>query len=277
MDPNIPILNQEDVIKYITQCFTDKPIHISNYGYDLYLPKVMKKWCQENCSLLKVQVHEAEKFLPDISPYFYEASWELCRMGVLRPGIKKFGDQSTNEGSAGDGYSITPFGKQWLAESDNSNFVPTEPGRFSKMLSPYAKIFGSGFHERAQQAIRCYGSHTYLACCVMCGAAAESILLHLAIKKDGNEEKILKEYRASDGRKKLENMIIGQQKGGIKNDFEICFRLLKYWRDEAAHGRKSNISESESYTSLALLMRCAQFANDNYEMLTLSPSVGSVL
>lgn len=270
MNPDISkILNQEDAIRYIIQYLDFKDGNgFTTYGYDLYLPNVMRKWCQENCSALGVQSHEAERFLPNISPYFYEASWELCRMGVLRPGIQSWGKQSTDDGSAGNGYSITPFGKQWLAETDKDNFIPTEPGRFSEMLSPYGDIFGPGFHERAQQAIRCYGSHTYLACCVMCGAAAESILLHLAITKDGDEAKILKEYRAGNGRQKLENMIIGQQKGGIKNDFEICFGLLKYWRDEAAHGRQSNISENESYTSLALLMRCAQFAKDNYEMLT---------
>lgn len=264
------MINQEDAIKYIIQYLDFKTSHgFNTYGYDLYLPDVMRKWCEERASALGVQTPtESHRFLPNISPYFYEASWELCRIGVLRPGINKWGQQSTEDGSAGNGYSITPFGKEWLVESDNTNFIPTEPGRFSEMLSPYSGVFGPGFHERAQQAIRCYGSHTYLACCVMCGAAAESILLHLAITKDGDEEKILKIYRASNGRQKLENMIIGQQKGSIKNDFEICFGLLKYWRDEAAHGRTSNISENESYTSLALLMRCAQFAKDNYEVLT---------
>lgn len=263
------MINQEDARKYVIQCLGFKDSNeFASYGYDLYLPKVMRKWCQENCSVLGMNLHEAEKFLPNISPYFYDASWELCRIGVLRPGMQSWGKQSTDDGSAGNGYSITPFGKQWLAESDKDNFVPTEPGRFSEMLAPYSIIFGPGFHERAQQAIRCYDSHTYLACCVMCGAAAESILLNLVIVKDGDETKILKQYRASNGRQILENMIIGQQKGGIKNDFEICFRLLKYWRDEVAHGRKSNISENEAYTSLALLMRCALFAKDNYEILT---------
>ncbi len=270
MKPDISkVLNQEDAIKFIVQCLNEQEGRsFTHYGYDLYLPNVMRKWCRENSGLLGGQSHDEERFLPDISPYFYDASWELCRMGVLRPGIQYYGRQSTEDGSAGNGYSITPFGTQWLSESDHVNFVPTEPGRFTEMMSPYAKIFGPGFHERAQQAVRCYGSHTYLACCVMCGAAAESILLHLAIVKDGNEERILKAYRTANGRRELENLIIGQQKGYIKDDFEICFGLLKYWRDEAAHGRESRITESESYTSLALLLRCAQFAKDNYEVLT---------
>jgi hypothetical protein len=263
------MINQEDITKYIIQYLESKEDEgFSTYGYDLYLSNVMRKWFKENGGALGSKYQNAEQAFPEISPHFYEASWELCRIGVLRPGIRSYGEQSTNEGSAGNGYSITPFGEQWLAESDKDNFVPTEPRRFSEMLSPYSKIFGPGFHERAQQAIRCYGSHAHLACCVMCGAAAESILLHLAIVKNGNEEEILKKYRAASGRKTLENMIIGPLKGGIKNQFEICFGLLKYWRDEAAHGRKSGISENEAFTSLALLMRCAQFAKDNYELLT---------
>lgn len=263
------ILNQEDVIKFIIHYLeTQDGSDGFAYGYDLYLPNLMRRWCAEHNDALGIKQHEAENCFPEISPYFYEACWELCRLGVLRPGIKSWGKQSTEDGSAGNGYSITPFGKEWLAETEKDMFVPTEPGRFSEMLAPYGHIFGSGFQERAQQAVRCYGAHAYLACCVMCGAAAESILLHLAIVKDGNEENILKLYRAANGRQKLENMIIGQQKDGIKNDFEIFFSLLKYWRDEAAHGRKSNISESEAYTSVALIMRCAQFARDNFETLT---------
>lgn len=263
-------LKQEDVIKYIVEYINLKVTSgFSTYGYDLYLPRVMERWLQENKNLLNLQNGETtEYYKPDISKYFYEASWELCRLGVLRPGIKKLGEQSTDDGSAGNGYSITPFGEQWLTESSKSIFISTEPGRFSEMLSPFSDIFGDGFKERSNQAIRCYGAHAYLACCVMCGASAESILLHLAIKKDGDEEKILKIYKTSNGRKKLEDLIISQQKDGIKNDFETFYSLLKYWRDESAHGRTTNISENEAYTSLALLLRCAQFSKDNYELLT---------
>ena len=49
---------------------------------------------------------------------------------------------------------------------------------------------------------------------------------------------------------------------------EICFALLKYWRDEAAHGRQSDISDNESFTSLVLLLRFSLFAKDNHEVLT---------
>ena len=185
--------NQEDTIKYIIKCLNaeTRSLHVSDYGYDLYLPRVMRGWCEEH---LQISKSEAESKLKNLSPVFYDAAWELCRRGILRPGVNKHGRQSTADGSAGNGYSVTPFGTKWLHESDRDTFIPTEPGRFSEMLSPFSRIFGPGFHERANQAIRCYGAHAYLACCVMCGAAAESILLNLAIKKDGDEEKILKAY-----------------------------------------------------------------------------------
>jgi hypothetical protein len=52
--------------------------------------------------------------------------------------IKLYGAQSTESGGSGDGYSVTPFGRRWLAEADNATFVPTEPERFAQMLAPTA-------------------------------------------------------------------------------------------------------------------------------------------
>jgi hypothetical protein len=89
-----------------------------------------------------------------------------------------------------------PFGAQGAAESRRDDFVSTEPQRFAQMLAPYIKRFGPGFHERAQEAVRCYGAHAYLAWCAMCGASAESILLAAAIAKRG-EQQVLKTYASA--------------------------------------------------------------------------------
>jgi len=264
---SLPNLGEEDCTKMIVDYLTSPnraPTTFPSYGYDLYLPNVMREWLRAR----GFPYPDDEPRLPDISPQFYSAAWELCRRGILRPGVKAYGEQSTRDGAGGNGYSVTPFGRQWLSESNREMFVPTEPGRFSEMIAPFGPIFGSSFQQRANEAIRCYGAHAYLACCVMCGASAESILLHLAIAKDGNEQRVLNKYRAANGRRTLENLIIGQQRDAIKQDFEVSFSLLKYWRDEAAHGRKSDITENEAYTSLALLLRCAQFARDNQQILT---------
>jgi len=42
---------------------------------------------------------------------------------------------------------------------------------------------------------------------------------------------------------------------------------IKYWRDEAAHGKASNIGDNEAYTSLALLLRFAGFVNEHWQDL----------
>jgi hypothetical protein len=44
--------------------------------------------------------------------------------------------------------------------------------------------------------------------------------------------------------------------------------LLSYWRDEAAHGTASEISETEAHTALGRLVRFAQFASDHWNELT---------
>lgn len=258
-------MNIEDAEKIIIQWFKDgAQSPYSNYGYDIYIPNVIR-------SHLSKQGIDAEREglvkKTELSPYFYAAAWELCRRGIIRPGVKIMGAQSTDDGSGGNGYSITPFGKQWIDEDDKDAFIPTEPGRFATMLAPYKEKFGPSFYERAQEAIRCYGAHAYLACCVMCGAAAESILLATAISKEDDEQKVLAEYATSRGRSRIENIVIGETKDYFQREFRGYTVLLKYWRDEAAHGKASDISDNEAYTSLALLLRFTMFIHDNWNEL----------
>jgi len=258
-------MNEEEAFHYIIHFLRNRPvIKYSSYGYDLYLPGIIQHYAEKHEVLEDQDVYRRTV---ELSPYFYAAAWELCRRGIIRPGIRAMDLQSTPDGSAGNGYSITPFGKVWLSESDRDDYIPTEPGRFSQMLKPFQEDLGPGFYERAQQAIRCYGAHAYLACCAMCGAAAESIFLAIAIKKK-DEEEILKIYRSSPGRSKIENIIIGKARSQIQNEFRGYTVLLKYWRDEAAHGRASGIADNEAYTSLALLLRFAHFVKDHWDEIT---------
>ncbi|HPG39973.1 MAG TPA: hypothetical protein PLP19_11090 [bacterium] len=257
-------MNIEDAINHIIVCLrSENSKKYQQYGYELYIPKIIGDYLGENS-----WDHQRSR-VRELSPDFYAAAWELCRRGIIRPGIKEFDAQATDDGSSGNGYSITPFGKKWLEETNQDTFVPTEPDRFAKMLEPYKDRFGPGFYERAQEAIRCYGAHAYLACCAMCGAATESILLATAIAKTGDEKQVLKIYSSSLGRSRVENMIIGQVKSYLKEKFNALNELLKYWRDEAAHGKPTNISDNEAYTSIALLLRFAMSVNDNWDELTI--------
>jgi hypothetical protein len=263
-------VNYEDALTYLISRLR-RSQGLSGYGYDVYLPSIMNDYTLNESKTNQYMNVQGNQFDPraitQVSPFFYSAAWELCRRGILRPGVVQYRAQATDDGSAGNGYSITPFGRIWLVESDRDDFVPTEPERFAQLLKPYESRFGSGFHERAQQAIRCYGAHAYLACCAMCGAAAESIMLALAIAKEGDEESVLKSYRASNGRGKIESQIIGMETGRLQREFVGFTELLKYWRDESAHGRVSNISDNEAFTSLAILLRFAQWTNDHWDDL----------
>jgi len=79
----------------------------------------------------------------------------------------------------GDGFSLTAFGRGWVQTA--AQHPPSDPSRFSEVLQPFIGFFGEGFAQRATEASRCYRTTNYLACCVMAGAAAESILLAVAM------------------------------------------------------------------------------------------------
>lgn len=256
-------MNLEQAEKFLIKWLRDKSVRksqYSSYGYDVYLPNVMRDYLvQDGGDLHKVNIQP-------ISAEFYAAGWELCRRGILRPGIRTYGVQGTPDGSAGNGYSITPFGEQWVAESDRDDFVPTEPGRFAEMLAPFKSKFRDQFYERAQEGVRCYGAHTYLACCTMCGAAAESILLAAAIAK-GDGPSILKMYNSAQGRSRVERFLVGQAPEQVRRELQGFLGLLKYWRDEASHGGASRIGDNEALTSLAFVLRFAAFVRDNWDDL----------
>lgn len=200
-------MNDEDASNYLISCLRDSTSSsYSGYGYDIYLPNLVRTYVR---SQEAVEERLVERRARELSPHFYAAAWELCRRGIIRPGIRVMGAQATEDGSGRNGYSITPFGRAWIAEADRDDFVPTEPGRFAAMLQSFQARLGAGFYERAQEAIRCYGARAYLACCAMCGAAAESILLALAIARSGDEERVLRTYGAAGGRGRVENLVIG--------------------------------------------------------------------
>ena len=254
----------EDAERVIITWLRKKPQSpYGNYGYDVYISNVIRWHLEEGGQRDRQSVNQ---LIPTLWPAFVAAAWELCRRGVIRPGIREFNTQSTPQGNAGEGYSITPFGTQWIAESDRDDFVPTEPNRFAEMLAPYTKRFGPGFNERGQEAVRCYGAHAYLACCAMCGASAESILLAAAIAKRG-EEQVLKTYSSVAGRSRVQIDLLAHVSQSLRQEFNNLSILLRYWRDEAAHGRRSEIADNEAYTSLALLLRLAKFVDENWNVL----------
>jgi hypothetical protein len=72
-----------------------------------------------------------------------------------------------------------------------------------KLFEALSSNFGQSFLQRANEAVQCHRFSAYLACCAMCGAAAEAILLAVAIKKTGDEAATLKTYGGQGGRYKV--------------------------------------------------------------------------
>jgi hypothetical protein len=261
-------MNQEDAEKFLVS-YIRQPLGggYSNYGYDIYMSNVIGAYFREQ-SPNDNRDHHNSKEAREASPEFLAAAWDLCRRGIIRPGVKVLGAQSTDDGAAGAGFSITPFGRKWLSESDRDDYVPTEPGRFAQMFEPTRNRIGPLAYHRAQEAIRCYGAHCYLACAAMCGAAAESILLAVTIARVGDQEKVLKAYNGAAGRSRVETLLLGQATDSMRRGFSGLTALLKYWRDSAAHGHIAEITDNEAHTSLALLLRFALFVDDNWDELT---------
>lgn len=263
--PTPPTVTDHDAQVFIIHLLRTVPAdRFRGYGYHVYVPAVIRLFAERELGL---QGPDIERQLEPMSPQFLAAAWDLCRRGILRPGVFRYGAQATADGSGGNGYSVTPFGRQWLTEAERDDFVPTEPGRFAQMIAQYSDRFGPAFHARAQEAVRCYGAHAYLACTAMCGAAAESIVLALAIANRPVDD-VLRTYNAAGGRRRVENLVVGQRPEALRREFEGFTSLLKYWRDAAAHGGSTTITDNEAYTSLAMLLRFAQFATNHWDALT---------
>ncbi len=135
-------------------------------------------------------------------------------------------------------------------------------------MSEHRSRFGEGFMRRATEAINCYDVRQYLACCVMAGAAAEGIILTAAIARSGDEEETLRAYLGRDGRRVIERRLTGQAQRHIQDDFRSYMDLLKFWRDNAAHGAITSIAEEEAYLALVNLARFARFVEQNWSDLT---------
>jgi hypothetical protein len=82
-----------------------------SYDFDLYLPWMMD-W------VLNVPGDkEDQEVTPthDLEIIYMDAAWELCQEGLLRPGPRSTSGEGTG-GAYGKGYSLTPKGRDWIAE-----------------------------------------------------------------------------------------------------------------------------------------------------------------
>src|SRR5262249_33070917 len=153
----------------------------ATYGCDVWVPQIVQAYWQPRITSFTIDSLGDEHFRP-----FYDAAWELARIGVLRPGANMpRGVGMGGQLFTGDGFSITQFGREWLR--DASSRPIRDPSRLAEVLQGFGTRFGQGYAQRATEAAKTYRTANYLACCVMAGAAAESILLAIAIAKVKDE------------------------------------------------------------------------------------------
>lgn len=207
-----------------------------------------------------VRTRGLEARRPELGATFFDAAWDLALLGVLRPGNPTWPVVDKFDGTK---YAVTAFGRRWVAEGTEETFVPIGSETFVDLLRPYVE-YGEPFLERAREAARCWKVRAYLACCVMCGAAAESILVAAASAKSRDEAQILSAYNSKGGRRKLELFLASQARTEIKDALSPLFGLVKYWRDEASHGAASGITQAAARTSLQALFLYARFVHRNW-------------
>jgi hypothetical protein len=257
----------DDAVEFILDFIRTPRTGFANpgFGYEISLQSILLCYLREIEHLPEyIQYPQDQARGRELSAIFYDAAWELCRRGIFRPSVHFMGGQGNNDGS---GYSLTTLGRRWINDRPPEALLFSRD-RNSQLFEKLSERLGFVFFQRATEAAHCYALGVYVASCAMCGAAAEPILLAVAIAKSGNESAILASYRAANGRRKVIDGVVGQARQPISEQFRSAMGLLSYWRDDAAHGLASTISEIEAHEAVARLLRFAQFATDNWEQLT---------
>jgi hypothetical protein len=247
-------MHSEDCLAIIVQAL--KKGDVQKYGdrfHQVWIPRIVRSHLGSSAS---------EQEIIRASAPFLDAAWELCRRGVFRPGLRTYRHNASTMSSAGLGFAITALGQKWLDEEEHSDLIPADPDRFSQLLAQFAERFGPGYEERSSDAVKCYFAHAFRGCCAMCGAAAESILLRIAVAKNGDEDKVLSMYRTASGRGRVESLVLGQADRRVQKTMRELNGLLKYWRDFTAHGAALGIDDAEASVALLTLVRYASFANE---------------
>lgn len=236
-----------------------------SFGCDIRLSDVLRKWWFKE--------HGAKHPVPDPSQIdyapFQDAAWELARRGIMRPGpVLPVTTMGGHQNTEADGFSLTNAGRDWILNYDQQGPFPVDPGRFSLLINQYADRLGPAFAQRITEAAGCYRSMNYFAACAMAGAACESILIALAVEKMKDEAKVLRIYLGRDGRRLLINSITDGIKPSLKQAIQTATNILSYWRDTAAHGYATEISEFAAHDALSRLLRFTQFVDANWQELT---------
>jgi hypothetical protein len=230
----------------------------ATYGYEVYIPAVLELWKDEISGRDFLRRHGETA----CAAALIEGAHELIARGVLRQGVARVTGQGTAQGL---GFSLTARGQHWL---DTNEAVPRSASAMAAVFHTLAGRFGHAFDLRAQEAVACLQGGAPLAACAMAGAAAEAILLALAINRRGSADSVLNDYRKAGGRKRITDYLLGQAQKEVRQNIEPGLELLNYWRDESAHGNVTQVAGPMAAAAVDRLYRLATYADDNWATLT---------
>ena len=182
---------------------------------------------------------------------FRDVAWDLCRSGMLRPGWHGYG-KPTNF-CPEFCFSLTAAGRERLLATASEGRVFTVAAGLVGELERIGQRFGEAFNERVRDAVASFLGGAPLACCAMCGAAAEAILLSLAIEIDGNETKVLRAYQRHDGRSQIVKSVVGSLRPDQRDKLNTYFDLIKHFRDLSGHGAPAGLNLATAHDKLGLL------------------------
>ena len=261
--------NEEDAYAFLAKllfdCFKlDRRMEQAQHGFDVYIPKVVDVFLKVNGTHDSISALQAP-LKQNIYRAFFNAAWQMCLRGLLRPSSADHPYE--HHRAIGDGYSFTERGLKWFSKGDVDSII-LSTSRMDQLLGGFVGRYGDGYAERVHQAVLCHSARAFLACCAMCGAAAESILLAIAIEKEKDEAGILVKYKAQSGRRTIEKIIFDGKKDGFVAQFKSGLELLKHWRDESAHGTATGYDDVEATVALNHLLRFAQHVDEKWAELT---------
>lgn len=232
----------------------------AHYGYDFYASTA----AQFASNLATTDHREREELRRRYYPFFEEAGWVLSLRGILRPGVREVLGQAAETG----GYTLTAAGLERLADLNDADVLLYQSSALLDTFSGYEDRFGFGFAQRSAEAIKCRDASAWLASCVMSGAAAEAVLLSIAVAKNGTEEEVLNTYKRANGRRAILNMIIGDAARHRREQLTAFTGIISVWRDEAGHGAATQISTANADEALRQLLHMCQWAVREWDALT---------
>lgn len=260
MNGNSELTLDEAVAFLIARVRTRLAAGDRDYGYDLQVNNALQDYLASfPYGASRDQVERS------LYPTLAEAAWELCKRGILRPGIATLGGQGLD---IGHGYSVTIAGREWLSSGASEDFLLMQPGSLATSLRKHADLFGRGFEQRVHEALVCRDVQAWLSCCAMAGAAAEAILIALALKIVGDEKKVFSIYNSRSGRHELLKVVRRSWKEHDAQQLNTMMKIVAYWRDDAAHGGFIDVSQATAEEALRQLLHLSLWVGRDWARLT---------